>query len=75
MFLVCPARTKALEMRAIEEMLEDKEDENAMYIYDNVSYKDTYINKETVKGSQFLSLYLNFLEPVQVVEKHHILSY
>ncbi len=40
-------------MRPIEEQLEKGEKENADYLYNNVTYKDTYINKETVKGSQF----------------------
>lgn len=50
---VCPAKNKALVMRPIEEQLEKGEKENADYLYNNVTYKDTYINKETVKGSQF----------------------
>lgn len=50
---VCPARTKALEMRDIEEELANGEKENADYLYNNVSYKDNYVNKETVIGSQF----------------------
>lgn len=50
---VCPARTKALVMRPIEEQLEKGEKENADYLYNHVTYKDEYINRETVIGSQF----------------------
>lgn len=50
---VCPARNKALVMKDIEEELENGEKENADYLYNNVTYKDEYMSKETVKGSQF----------------------
>ncbi|CAM3461027.1 pyruvate:ferredoxin (flavodoxin) oxidoreductase [Pseudostreptobacillus hongkongensis] len=57
---VCPARTKALVMRPIEEQLEKGEKENADYLYNHVSYKDEYMNKETVKGSQFVKPLFEF---------------
>ena len=50
---ICPAKNKALEMVPIEEEIERKEHENARYLYEKVSYKDTYLPKTTVKGSQF----------------------
>ncbi|WP_068267901.1 pyruvate:ferredoxin (flavodoxin) oxidoreductase [Caviibacter abscessus] len=50
---ICPAKNKALVMVPIEEEIERKEDENARYLYEKVSYKDNYLPKTTVKGSQF----------------------
>lgn len=50
---ICPAKNKALVMVPIEEEIERKEDENARYLYEKVSYKDNFLPKTTVKGSQF----------------------
>lgn len=50
---VCPVKNKALIMVPIEEELERHEDENADYLYNQVSYKTDNINKFSVKGSQF----------------------
>lgn len=50
---VCPAPTKALVMKPLEESLENKEDERAAYLYTKVTYKDDIIPTSTVRGSQF----------------------
>ncbi len=48
----CPAKTKALVMKPLESQME--EDKRWNYISKNVSYKDTYLNKQqSVKNSQF----------------------
>ncbi|MGL6132497.1 MAG: pyruvate:ferredoxin (flavodoxin) oxidoreductase [Fusobacteriaceae bacterium] len=51
---VCPAKEKALVMTPIAEEKEAGEAENAEYLFNNVEYKDTLMDKSaTVKGSQF----------------------
>lgn len=50
---VCPAKEKALVMVPIAQELDKKEDENAEYLFNNVTYKDDLMSKATVKGSQF----------------------
>jgi len=48
----CPAKTKALVMKPLESQMAEKE--RWEYFSENVSYKDTYLNKEqSVKNSQF----------------------
>ncbi len=48
----CPAKTKALVMKSLESQME--EDKRWNYISKNVSYKDTYLDKQqSVKNSQF----------------------
>ena len=48
----CPAKTKALVMKSLESQMAEKE--RWEYFSENVSYKDTYLNKEqSVKNSQF----------------------
>ncbi len=48
----CPAKTKALVMKSLESQME--EDKRWDYFTKNVSYKDTYLEKEkSVKNSQF----------------------
>ncbi len=50
--VACPAKTKALEMKPLEEQM--KEDKNWEYLEGNVSYKsDLFPNLATVKNSQF----------------------
>ncbi len=48
---VCPAKTKALEMKPLDSQMEEKERWD--YMHGNVTYKDTFMAKNTVKGSQF----------------------
>ncbi|MFP4366900.1 MAG: pyruvate:ferredoxin (flavodoxin) oxidoreductase, partial [Bacteroidales bacterium] len=49
---VCPAKTKALEMKTLESQL--VEDERWDYMHNKVGYKDTVLDKEkSVKNSQF----------------------
>ena len=50
---VCPVKNKALEMVPIEEEIEKGTDQNARYIYENVTYKKTPLPDASVKGSQF----------------------
>lgn len=51
---VCPApKGKAILMKDINSQIERNEIENAEFLYNEVSYKDNLMNKNTVKGSQF----------------------
>ena len=48
---ICPAPTKALEMKPLASQLEQVENWN--YVSHKVEHKDNPLNKNTVKGSQF----------------------
>ncbi|MEI8346753.1 MAG: pyruvate:ferredoxin (flavodoxin) oxidoreductase, partial [Pseudomonadota bacterium] len=48
---VCPAKNKALEMKPLGE--HGEEIKNWDYVSSSVTYKDTLMKKDTVKGSQF----------------------
>jgi len=48
---VCPAKTKALEMKPLDSQMDEKDRWD--YMHGNVTYKDTLMAKTTVKGSQF----------------------
>ena len=51
---VCPApRGKAIVMKPIQSQIERNEIEYTDYLFNNVSYKDKILGKNTVKGSQF----------------------
>ena len=51
---VCPApKGKAIVMKLIESQIERHEVEYSDYLYNEVSYKDHIMGKNTVKGSQF----------------------
>lgn len=50
---VCPAKEKALVMVPIDEAKAKGEDKNAQYMFNNVTYKDDLMNKNSIKGSQF----------------------
>ncbi|ERJ13350.1 pyruvate:ferredoxin (flavodoxin) oxidoreductase [Haloplasma contractile] len=52
---VCPGKrgVKALEMSPIGEEIDKGEITRSDYIFNNVTYKDNLISKNTVKGSQF----------------------
>nr|WP_307774679.1 pyruvate:ferredoxin (flavodoxin) oxidoreductase [uncultured Cetobacterium sp.] len=50
---VCPAKEKALVMVPIGDEVEKGEQENADYLFNNVTYKDELMPKTSVKGSQF----------------------
>ena len=56
---ICPAPKKALIMKPFEEQVELEAD-NWEYAAANVTYKDTYMAKTTVKGSQFAQPLLEF---------------
>lgn len=50
---ICPAKEKALVMVPIAQEIEAGEQENADYLFNEVTYKDNLMAKNTVKGSQF----------------------
>ncbi len=50
---VCPTSEKSLVMVPIEQEIEKGEQENADYLFSEVTYKDDLVKKTTVKGSQF----------------------
>ncbi len=50
---ICPTKDKSLVMVPYEEMEKEGEQENADYLFNDVSYKDYLIEKDSVKGSQF----------------------
>ncbi|MGL5055330.1 MAG: pyruvate:ferredoxin (flavodoxin) oxidoreductase [Fusobacteriaceae bacterium] len=50
---VCPAKEKAIKMVPINQAMDKGEVENTEYMFNNVTYKDTFLDKTTVKGSQF----------------------
>ncbi|MBN2221779.1 MAG: pyruvate:ferredoxin (flavodoxin) oxidoreductase, partial [Vallitaleaceae bacterium] len=55
---ICPAKTKALVMKPFES--QEVEVANWDYLSKNVSYKDTIVSKDTVKGSQFAQPLMEF---------------
>ncbi len=55
----CPAKTKALEMRPIEEELADQVP-NLEFSQCNISIKDDLMSRDTLKGSQFQQPLLEF---------------
>ncbi|WP_419770805.1 MAG: pyruvate:ferredoxin (flavodoxin) oxidoreductase [Candidatus Marinarcus sp.] len=50
---ICPTKEKSLKMVPFENMEEQGEQENADYLFNDVTYKDYLIEKDSVKGSQF----------------------
>lgn len=50
---VCPTKNKSLQMVPYDEMLNQGEQENADYLFDEVSYKEHLVKLDTVQGSQF----------------------
>ncbi|MFA7091297.1 MAG: pyruvate:ferredoxin (flavodoxin) oxidoreductase [Arcobacteraceae bacterium] len=50
---ICPTKDKSLVMVPYEAMEKDGEQENADYLFNDVTYKDYLIEKDSVKGSQF----------------------
>ncbi|WP_297404973.1 pyruvate:ferredoxin (flavodoxin) oxidoreductase [uncultured Cetobacterium sp.] len=50
---VCPAKEKALVMVPIGDEVDNGEQENADYLFNKVTYKDEFMPKTSVKGSQF----------------------
>ncbi len=55
---ICPAKEKALVMKPIA--TQDVEVANWEYVSEKVTYKDTVMNKSTVKGSQFAQPLMEF---------------
>jgi pyruvate-ferredoxin/flavodoxin oxidoreductase len=50
---ICPTKDKSLVMVPYEAMEKENEQENADYLFNDVTYKDYLIEKDSVKGSQF----------------------
>lgn len=49
----CPTKEKSLAMVPLQEEIDFGEQENADYLFKEISYKDDILNKESVKGAQF----------------------
>ncbi len=50
---ICPTSDKSLKMVPYEEMEKQNEQENADYLFNDVTYKDYLVDKSSVQGSQF----------------------
>jgi pyruvate-ferredoxin/flavodoxin oxidoreductase len=50
---VCPTKEKSLVMVPLGDEVDAGEQENADYLFNEVTYKDDFMSKSTVKGSQF----------------------
>lgn len=55
---ICPSKEKALVMKPIE--TQEIEIDNWEYAHHNITYKDTILAKDTVKGSQFAQPLMEF---------------
>ncbi|MFQ6342621.1 pyruvate:ferredoxin (flavodoxin) oxidoreductase [Campylobacter sp. VTCC 70190] len=49
----CPTKEKSLVMVPLQEEMDFGEQENADYLFKEITYKDDILNKETMKGAQF----------------------
>lgn len=56
----CPSKEKSLVMVPLEDQIEKGEQENADYLFKNVTYKDDLTGKENVKGVGFAEPYFEF---------------
>lgn len=56
----CPSKEKSLVMVPLEEEIDNKEQENADYLFQNVTYKSDLTGKESVKGIGFAKPYFEF---------------
>ncbi len=50
---VCPTKEKSLVMVPLADQVDSGEQDNADYLFNEVTYKDDFMSKSTVKGSQF----------------------
>ena len=50
---ICPTSEKSLKMVPYAQESDDGEQENADYLFNDVTYKDYLVSKDTLKGSQF----------------------
>jgi pyruvate-ferredoxin/flavodoxin oxidoreductase len=50
---ICPTKEKSLVMVPLAEEVDAGEQDNADYLFNEVTYKDDFMSKSTVKGSQF----------------------
>lgn len=56
----CPSKEKSLVMVLLEDQMEKGEQDNADYLFKNVTYKDDLTGKENVKGVGFAEPYFEF---------------
>ncbi|CZE47777.1 pyruvate:ferredoxin (flavodoxin) oxidoreductase [Campylobacter geochelonis] len=56
----CPSKEKSLVMVPLGEEMDKGEQENADYLFKQVTYKDDLMNKESVKGIGFAEPYFEF---------------
>jgi pyruvate-ferredoxin/flavodoxin oxidoreductase len=56
----CPTKEKSLEMIPLQDSLENKEQESADYLFKKVTYKDSILNKSSVKGVGFSQALFEF---------------
>ncbi|NLY04365.1 MAG: pyruvate:ferredoxin (flavodoxin) oxidoreductase [Campylobacter sp.] len=56
----CPSKEKSLVMVPLDEELDRGEQENADYLFKEVTYKDDLMNKDSVKGIGFAESYFEF---------------
>lgn len=50
---ICPTKEKSLVMVPLQDQMESGEQDNADYLFKEVTYKDDILSKENVKGSSF----------------------
>lgn len=50
---ICPSKEKSLVMVPLAEEVDAGEQTNADYLFNEVTYKDDFMSKSTIKGSQF----------------------
>ncbi|MBL0687524.1 MAG: pyruvate:ferredoxin (flavodoxin) oxidoreductase [Sulfurospirillum sp.] len=50
---ICPSKEKSLVMVPLVEEIDSGEQVNADYLFNEVTYKDDFMSKSTIKGSQF----------------------
>lgn len=56
----CPSKEKSLVMVPLEDQMEKGEQDNADYLFKNVTYKDDLTGKENIKGVGFAEPYFEF---------------
>ena len=57
---VCPARKKAIQMRAVDDEYVNAQQERYNYLFSDVTEKETKFREDTVKGSQFKQPLMEF---------------
>ena len=57
---VCPARKKAIQMRAVDDEYVNAQQERYNYLFSDVTENETKFREDTVKGSQFKQPLMEF---------------